>query len=70
MIPAYVATLGAHVQAFESSKGQHLELEVLTLLVQHLQRWRQDLGIDGKQDAGESVAASQICLSPAHRHVA
>ena len=53
MVPAYNVTLGADVQAFESSKGQHLELEVLTLLVQHLQRWRQELGIDGKQDAGE-----------------
>ena len=55
MVPAYVVTLGAGAQAFESSKGQHLELEVLTLLVQHLQRWRQELGIDGKQDAGEEL---------------
>ena len=64
--PACIVTLGADVQAFESSKGQHLELEVLTLLVQHLQRWRQELGIDGKQDSGEEVAASQSWLPPAH----
>lgn len=53
MIPDCYVTLDPDVQAFESSKGQHLELEVLTLLEQHLQRWRQELGIDGKQDAGE-----------------
>lgn len=53
MIPGCYVTLDPDVQAFESSKGQRLELEVLTLLEQHLQRWRQELGIDGKQDAGE-----------------
>eukprot|EP00891_Asterochloris_glomerata_P006782 jgi/Astpho2/6782/Aster-07226 len=48
------------LQAFESSKGQHLELEVLTLLEQHLQRWRQELGIDGKQDAGSDHGLQQF----------
>ena len=52
------------LQVLELTQGQKVEVEILTLLVNHLQEVRQQQGLDGKEAPGKAHSSSSLVLLP------